>query len=365
MEMTSTDRCPRCRALELTYSRTDPCDVCLLTSALADDTPASIADYDIIGALGYGGMGVVYRARQRSSGRIVAIKVMQAGDLATAEKRQRFHTEITAARILDHPHIVSVEDVGEDRGCLYYTMKVYPGVLADELDRFRAAPVAAALVATVARAVHHGHVRGVLHRDLKPANILLDEHDQPYVADFGVAKRLGEPRLTTTGRIVGTPMYMAPEQAAGGDQSVTTAADIYSLGAILYELLTGVPPFDGTDELVLQALCDKDRAPVSPRVHGAALPDDMETICLKCLEKQPAARYRSAEELADDLERCMRGEPIAARPASFGQRLWRFSRRHWLVVGAGIGTTLLLTVVAATAIGAARAQEEELRRRCC
>lgn len=360
MGMTSNEQCPRCGARQLTGAEADPCQECVLTSVLTNAVPASIGDYDIIDVLGRGGMGVIYQAKQRSSDRVVALKVMQSGDLATDEERQRFHAEIRLARILDHPHIVSVDDVGEHLGRLYYTMKVYPGVLAGELDRFRAATAAAALVATVARAVHYGHVRGVLHRDLKPANILLDEHEQPHVSDFGTAKRLGDPRLTATGRMVGTPMYMAPEQAAGGDQSVTTAADVYSLGTILYELLTGAPPFDGTDESILQALRDKDRVPVSPRVHAAAVPRDVETICLKCLEKAPEARYRSAEDLADDLERFLRGEAIIARPTSLRQRLWRFTRRHRFVVGAGMGTMMLLAVVAATAIEVAHTQEQEL-----
>jgi hypothetical protein len=362
MDMTSDDQCPRCGTRQLGGAQADLCQGCLLTSVLTSAAPASIGDYDIINVLGRGGMGVICQAMHRASNRVVALKLMQSGDLATTEERQRFQAEIKAARILDHPHIVSIDDVGEHAGRLYYTMKAYPGVLAHEMGRFRAPAVAAALVATVARAVHHGHVRGVLHRDLKPANILLDEAGQPHVGDFGTAKCLGEPRLTATGMVVGTPMYMAPEQAAGGDEGVTTAADIYSLGTILYELLTGVPPFEGSDASILHALCDKDRVPVSPRAHARAVPRDLETICLTCLEKAPAARYRSAEELADDLERFLRGEPIIARPTSLRQRLWRFTRRHRFVVGAGMGTMMLLAVVAATAIGVAHTQEQELGR---
>jgi serine/threonine-protein kinase len=332
-----------------------------LTGALTGAAPLSIGDYDLLDVLGRGGMGVIYRARHRASGRVVALKVMLSGDLATAEERQRFHAEINAARILDHPHIVSIEDVGEHAGRLFYTMTVYPAALADDMDRFRAPAAAAALVATVARAVHHGHVRGVLHRDLKPANILLDDNGRPHVSDFGTAKFLGEARLTATGMVVGTPMYMAPEQAAGGDHGVTTAADIYSLGTILYELLTGAPPFDGSDASILHALRDGNRVAISPRALMRTIPRDLATICLTCLEKAPAARYRSAEELADDLQRFLRREPIIARPTSWRQRLWRFTRHHRFVVGAGIGTTMLLAVVAATAIGVASTQEQELK----
>ena len=361
--MEHTDgKCPRCGVQQVVDSQAGPCPGCLLKNALGSPAPVRIGDYDIVGVLGRGGMGVIYCAKQRSTGRVVALKVIQAGKLATKEERQRFRAEIKAAQVLDHPNIVAIDDVGDYAGCPYYTMRVYPGVLAEEMKRFQAPMAAAALVELVARAVHHGHIHGVLHRDLKPANILLDEQDRPHVGDFGTAKHLGEPDLTATGVVVGTPMYMAPEQASGSEQAITTRADIYSLGAILYELLVGRPPFVGDDVSILHALRDKDKEPVSPRVRDTTVPDKLETICLKCLKKEPTSRYRTAEDLADDLKSFMRGEPIVAQPPTFGERVWRFTQRHWLATGVGMGTTLLLAIVAATAISVAHTQERELGR---
>jgi serine/threonine-protein kinase len=253
---------------------------------------------------------------------------------------------------------VPIYEVGEHEGRPYYTMKVYDCALADQLNRYREPVVAATLVTAVARAVHHGHQRGVLHRDLKPANILLDEHGRPHVSDFGAAKRVGGPPTTGPGVLIGTLPYMAPEQALGDNQSVTTAIDVYSLGVVLYELITGTLPFDGDSATVLRAVLGN--APMPPRQRAPAVPRELQAICLKCIEKDPAARYHTAEELADDLERFLRGEPVVARRASLAKRTWRFTRRHWLVVSAGTGTLLLLAVVAATAISVARTQELEL-----
>jgi eukaryotic-like serine/threonine-protein kinase len=304
-------------------------------------------------------MGVVYRAQQRSVGRVVALKVIRAGNLATPEERHRFRTEFKAAAALEHPHIVPIYDVGEHAGCPYYTMPVYTAALAERMHDYREPARAAALVATVARAVHHGHERGVLHRDVKPANILLDDQGQPHVSDFGTAKRLGEPSLTAPGAVIGTPPYMAPEQAGGGDTGVTTAVDVYSLGVVLYELITGAMPFASEDLALLRRV---DAEPVRPREIAPTVPRALEAICLKCLERHPSARYRTAEELADDLERFLRGDPVAARPARVVDRLWRLVQRHLLAVGAGVGGLFLLIIVAATAVSVARAQEVELQR---
>ena len=358
--MTNSDRCPRCKAKQIANAPAGLCPGCLLADAVDNPTPEHIGDYDIIDLLGCGGMGMIYRAKHRSIGRVVALKVIRAGELATPEERRRFRAEIEAAANLDHPNIVPIYEVGEHAGCPYYTMRVYTGALEDHRHRYREPTVVAALVATVARAVHHGHERGVLHRDLKPANILLDEQGQPHVSDFGTAKRLGEPGMTEPGTVVGTPTYMAPEQATGDGLSVTTAVDVYSLGVVLYELITGKPPFDGDLASVMRAV--RESSPVPPHKIAPAVPRDLETICLKCMEKQPAARYRTAEELADDLERFARGDAIAARPASLTDRAWRFTRRHWLAVGTCVGMLWLLPVIAATAISVARAQEHKLQR---
>ena len=289
--------------------------------------PPEVAGYEVLHEVGRGGMAVVYKARQPGLRRVVALKMILAGAHASAEEVARFRVEAESVAQLRHPHIVQIYEVGQKDHCPYCVLEfVEGGTLA---QRLRGGPLppeeAARLVEKVARAVHFAHARGILHRDLKPANILLTADGEPRVTDFGLAKRLdGAPSQTRTGVVLGTPAYMAPEQAEGR-REVGPAADVYGLGAVLYELLTGRPPFhDDTPLDTLLRVLSEEPAPVRRLRPG--VPRGLETICMKCLEKAPSRRYPSAEALADDLERFLRGEAVTARPPGVLGRLDRWAR---------------------------------------
>jgi serine/threonine-protein kinase len=312
--------------------------------AAGADVPA-VSGYEILGELGQGGMGVVYKARQLGLGRLVVLKMIRTGVHASRAERDRFRAEAEAVARLQHPNIVQVYQVGEAEGQPYLALEwVEGGSLAHKLAGTPlAAPRAAALVAQLARAVHAAHQRGIIHRDLKPANVLLSADGTPKIADFGLAKRLdGGMGQTQSGAILGTPSYMAPEQAEGRSRAVGPPMDVYSLGAILYECLTGRPPFLGTTLLeTLEQVRSQDLVP--PTYLAPKVPRDLEAICLKCLQKEAPERYPSAEGLAEDLTRYLKGEPVRARGNNLFRRLARaLERRRYEVAYHAWGTILLL-----------------------
>ena len=308
-----------------------------------------IGDYELGAELGRGGMGVVYRARQISLNRPAAVKLILTGPLASAVERQRFLAEAEAAAALEHPGIVSIYEAGEDGGQPFFAMQLIEGESLSARMRQAKGPLppreAALLMLRTAQAVQHAHERGFLHRDLKPANILLSGDGTPHVTDFGLARRVdSDAHLTLTGAAIGTPSYMAPEQT-DTRQPPTTAVDVYSLGAILYEMLSGHPPFRA-DSLAELFVAIREREPVSLSGVRSVVDRDLDIICRKCLEKEPARRYRSAQSFADDLQHWLNGEPIAARAAGKTERLWRWCRRRPALASLAAACVLLLLTVA-------------------
>jgi formylglycine-generating enzyme required for sulfatase activity/tRNA A-37 threonylcarbamoyl transferase component Bud32 len=333
------------------------------SSAVALVVP-DIPGYEILHELGRGGQSVVYKARHRGLNRLVALKMILSGRTADAEERARFRREAEAVAHLRHPHIVQIYEIGEWAGQPYCALEFVAGVLANELRGEPQPPqAAAALVATLSRTMHAAHQQGIVHRDLKPGNVLVTDDGVPKITDFGLAKRLeAGSSLTQTGHnVMGTPSYMAPEQAAGRSKEVGPAADVYALGAILYEMLTGRPPFEGDTswEIVSQVLSDE---PEAPRRVQPAVPRDLETICLKCLRKEPEKRYSSAAALADDLDRFLSGQPIRARRVGAACRLILWCRRKPALAATLAFALLAIAGVTTTAAVHHFAQERERSR---
>ncbi|MGI9243671.1 MAG: serine/threonine-protein kinase, partial [Verrucomicrobiales bacterium] len=290
----------------------------------------TIGNYEVRERIGQGGMGVVFRAIQSDLGRSVALKMIRSGPFASESEIARFQTEARSAATLSHPNIVTIHEVGEEDGQPYFSMDLVEGEsLAALVQRSSPAPLrTAGYVKTLAEAIDYAHGMGILHRDLKPANVLISVDDELKITDFGLAKVLSEDSgLTKSGSAMGSPGYSPPEVAGGRSRQLAPASDVYSLGAILYDLLTGRPPFlaDTPIETFRLAL---DQEPVPPRILNRKVPRDLETICLKCLEKDPAHRFASAGELAAELGRFVRGEPVETHPLSPPTRIWRWSRRN-------------------------------------
>nr|MBC8290731.1 serine/threonine protein kinase [Planctomycetota bacterium] len=324
--------------------------------------PRFLGDYELIEEVARGGMGVVYKARQLSLGRIVAIKVIRGGDFAIDNDIQRFRNEAEAIANLHHPNIVAIHEVGEHEGQYYFSMNFVDGGCLSDLVREHPLPVndAVAIVKQVAEAVQFAHQQGVLHRDIKPSNILIDTNGRIQLTDFGLAKRVeSDSQLTMTGQILGTPSYMSPEQAAGNRTLMGPSSDVYSLGAVLCELLTGRPPFAAATPIeTIRQVFEEDS--LSPRLLNSDVPRDLETICLKCLKKLPAERYFSAQELADELDRFLEGKPIQARPLGFVSRVWRWCRRKPLAAELIVATVVLSIFVIVESVWAARQREQLL-----
>jgi tRNA A-37 threonylcarbamoyl transferase component Bud32 len=371
--MTAARFCPQCGKPLSSDAPQGLCAECLLKAALPGQSavessatglygPSSataiapeagvrlkyFGDYELLEEVARGGMGVVWKVRQTSLNRDVALKMIRAGALASPEEVQRFLREAEAAANLQHPNIVAIHEVGEHGGQHYFSMDYVAGRDLGAIVKDGPLPAwrAARYVKIIAEAIHFAHQRGTLHRDLKPQNVLIDAADQPRITDFGLAKIMKDDgRLTQSGVVMGSPSYMPPEQAAGRHGDIGPASDVYSLGAMLYELLTGRPPFRAATALAtLRDVMEAE--PAAPRRLLGTIPPDLETICLKCLEKAPAARYPTARALAEELDRFLKGEPIQARPASAVRKTVSWARRH-----PGALAALAALVMVALALG--------------
>src|SRR5215467_7102788 len=289
-----------------------------------------LGEYELLEEVGRGGQGVVFRARQKSLNRIVALKVIRLGQWASKAHLKRFRLEAEAAARLEHPGIVPIHDVGERDGSCYFSMKFVEGGQLDAVAKREPMSIrrAAELIAKVARTIHYAHEHGILHRDIKPGNILLDTKGEPHLTDFGLARLVeSDSSVTHTLDVLGTPSYMAPEQAVGNNAAISSATDVYGIGAVLYQLLTGQPPFAGgaTYETIRLLL---DTEPRQPHLWNSKIDRDLSTICLKCLEKDPQRRYSSAVALAEDLEHWLKHEPIRARRTGVFIRGRKWVRRN-------------------------------------
>ena len=358
-------KCPECGNPILPGWPHGLCSTCALGGALEDLSesstvsgdvttafPRRFGDYELLEEIARGGMGIVYRARQTSLDRIVAVKMILAGEFALPEFIQRFKEEAAAAASLQHPNIVSIHEIGECDGRNFFSMDYVEGKNLAETTRNGPLPArqAAEMAFLISQAVEHAHTRGILHRDLKPSNVLIDPFGQPQITDFGLAKRIdgsasGTDFLTLTGQVLGSPNYLPPEQASGRRGKTDRRSDVYSLGAILYHLLTGRPPFSaGTLADTLEQVQHTDPAP--PRTLNPSVPPDLETICLKCLEKEPSRRYTTAHELTEELGRFLAHQPIRARPIGIAGRAGRWCRRNPGLAGLTALAAGLLAVIA-------------------
>ena len=363
--MTTHPKCPTCGAALTPDAPEGLCPACLVKQAMATAVPSPtvavepaqtqtinpevgakvryFGEYELLEEIARGGMGMIYKARQASLNRTVALKMILSGQLASDVEVKRFHVEAEAAANLQHPNIVAIHEVGEHDGRHYFTMDYVEGKNLAQILGGKPMPAqrAAGYVKTIAEAIHFAHQRGTLHRDLKPQNIMIDTLDHVRITDFGLARQVqGDSSLTRTGAIMGSPSYMPPEQAKGRQDLVGPHSDVYAIGAILYELLTGRPPFMSTTPMAtLMQAATQD--PVPPRSLNSVIPVDLETVCLKCLEKSPEQRYASARALAEELDRFLKNEPVLARPASALRKAVSWSRRHRTLMTALVSAVIL------------------------